>query len=394
LTEPGETSFTRLAFAGSLGAIAAIGSIDAAYGPLLRPISHRFDMSLASAGTVISINFAGALIGVLGALAAFRRAPTRPIAAFAQGGVAAGSLTIAFSRNWPLLALGVFVTGIGFGATDFSLNQLMARTRAHGRAARLTILNAAFGVGAVLGPVAAGVLGSRTLVLGFAIVSVMACAMAVSLAGISVTPPAADPRPERPDRGQAGQARARRHPGVAVAALGYLLYVGCEAGTAGWIPAHLESFRYSPRFATGVTSGFWGAMAVGRILGVPASRTVAAHRMVLAACPLLVITLALTAVPAIAPVCYVAAGLAAAPIFPIGLDWLAAAFPRDGPATSWALIGSFAGGIVGPAAVAAVVSAIGLHAVPAVLSSLAAAAALAFVGLRSTVTRREAQTAP
>jgi MFS transporter, FHS family, glucose/mannose:H+ symporter len=124
--------------------------------------------------------------------------------------------------------------------------------------------------------------------------------------------------------------------------------VSCEAGTAGWIPAHLESFRYSPQLATGVTSGLWGAMAAGRILAVPASRTVAARRTVLAACPLLAITLALTAVPAIAPVCYVAAGLAAAPIFPIGLDWLAAAFPRDGPATSRALIGSFAGGIVGP----------------------------------------------
>ena len=88
------------------------------------------------------------------------------------------------------------------------------------------------------------------------------------------------------------------------------------------------------------------------------------------------------------------AGLAAAPIFPIGLDWLAAAFPRDGPATSWALIGSFAGGIAGPAAVAGVVWLIGVPAVPAVLSSLAAATTLAFVGLRSKVVRLEAQTVP
>jgi MFS transporter, FHS family, glucose/mannose:H+ symporter len=391
LTGPGETSFTRLAFAGSLGAFVLIGAIDSVYGPLLRPLSHRFGVSLAFAGTVISINFTGALLGVLCALAAFRRAPTRPIPAFAQAAVAAGCLTIAASRNWPLLTVGVFITGFGFGATDFSLNQLMTRTRARGRGARLTILNAAFGAGAVLGPVCVNVLGARTLVLGFAIASVMACAMSVSLTGISSTGPAADPHPERPDR---DRARARRHPGVAVAALGYLLYVGCEAGTAGWIPAHLESFRYSPQFATGVTSGFWGAMAVGRILAAPASRTVAAHRMVLAACSLLAIALALAAIPAIAPGCYVAAGLAAAPIFPIGLDWLAAAFPRDGPATSWALIGSFAGGIAGPAAVAVVVAVIGLPAVPAVLSSLAAATTLAFFGLRSKVVHFETQTAP
>jgi MFS transporter, FHS family, glucose/mannose:H+ symporter len=415
LTEPGETSFTRLALAGSLGAFVLIGAIDSVYGPLLHPLSHRFGVSLAFAGTIISVNFTGALIGVLCALAAFRRAPTRPIATFAQAAVAAGCLTIAASRNWPLLAVGVFITGIGFGATDFSLNQLMTRTRARGRAVRLTIVNSAFGAGAVLGPVCANVLGSRTLVLGFAVASVFACAMSVSLTGISTAPPAADPQPDRPDPGDLGdrgnwgsrvdrggrvdrgdrrQARARRHPGLAVAALGYLLYVGCEAGTAGWIPAHLESFRYSAPFATGVTSGFWGAMAVGRILAAPASRAVAAHRMVLAACSLLAITLALTAVPAIAPVCYVAAGLAAAPIFPIGLDWLAATFPRDGPATSWALIGSFAGGIAGPAAVAAVVWLIGVPAVPAVLSSLAAATTLAFAGLRSKVVHLETQTAP
>jgi MFS family permease len=212
LTEPGETSFTRLAFAGSLGAFMLIGAIDAAYGPLLRLISQRFAVSLAFAGTVISVNFAGALIGVLCALAVFRRAPTRPIATFAQVAIAAGCLTVAFSRNWPVLTLGVFITGIGFGATDFSLNQLMARTRPRGRAARLTILNAAFGAGAVLGPVFTGLLGGQTLVLGFAIASVIACTMSVSLIGISTTAPAADPRPERPDRGQAGPGATRARP--------------------------------------------------------------------------------------------------------------------------------------------------------------------------------------
>jgi MFS transporter, FHS family, glucose/mannose:H+ symporter len=381
LTEPGEASFTRLAFTGSLGAFVLIGALDSVYGPLLHPISHRFGVPLAVAGTVISINFAGALLGVLSALAASRRAPTRPIATFAQAAVGAGCLTIAVSRGWPVFAAGVFVAGIGFGATDFSLNHLMARTRARGRAARLAILNAAFGVGAVLAPICVGVLGGRILVPGFAIASVIACAMAVGLTGVSATAgPAgmAGARPAPADRGQAG---VRRHTGVAVAALGYLLYVGCEAGTAGWIPAHLEALGHSPKFAAAVTSGFWGAMAIGRIVAVPVSRALAARHMVLASCPLLAVSLALTAVPAFAPVCYVVAGFAAAPIFPIGLDWIAAAFPRGQPATSWALTGSFAGGIIGPAVVSAAVSLTGVHAVPAVLSSLAGATTLTFFAL-------------
>jgi MFS transporter, FHS family, glucose/mannose:H+ symporter len=388
LTEREETSFTRLAFAAALGAFVLIGAIDAAYGPLLRPITQRFAVSLPVAGTVISINFAGALTGVLGALASFRRAPRRPIATFALAVLGLGCLTVAAARSWPVLTVGVFLTGAGFGGTDFSLNQLVARTRARGRAARLTILNAAFGAGAVLGPVSVNALGARTLSVGFAVAAAGAFAMAAGVLGISAAAPPDEPRDEV---GEPPQRReARRHAAVAVVALAYLLYVGCEAGVAGWIPAHLEALGYSPHFATAVTSGFWGAMTLGRLLAVPLSRVAAAYRIVLAACALLTLALALTTVPAIAPACYVAAGFAAAPIFPIGLDWVAAAFSRYRAATSWALTGSFAGGIAGPAVVAGVVSVAGLHAIPAVLSTLAGATFLAFVSVR----RERARAAP
>jgi MFS transporter, FHS family, glucose/mannose:H+ symporter len=393
VTEPEETSFSRLAFVAALGAFVLVGSIDAVYGPLLHPISQRFGVSLPVAGTVISISFAGALTGVLCVLAAFRRTPTRPIATFAIATVAAGSLVIAAARAWPVLTIGVFLTGAGFGATDFSLNHLMARTRAHGRAARLTILNAAFGAGAVLGPAVVSVIGGRTLILGFGVVAVGACAAAVGLLGISTTAPPsptadsepiADTTPERRDEPEHRPRTAtglRRYRGVAVVALAYLLYVSAETGVAGWIPAHLEAFRYSARFATAVTSGFWGAMTVGRLLAAPATRVFPAHRIVLAACPVLALALALTAVPAVAPACYVVAGFAAAPIFPMGLDWIAATFTGYRAATSWALTSSFAGGIMGPAVVAAVVSVAGLYAVPAVLSSLAVATCLAFLAI-------------
>ena len=152
---------------------------------------------------------------------------------------------------------------------------------------------------------------------------------------------------------------------VVLVALAFLLYVGCEASVAGWIPAHLVALGYPSRLATAVTSGFWAAMVVGRLVTVPLSRAVAASRIVLAACPLLTLALALTAVRTIAPACYVAAGFIAAPIWPIGLDWVVAKFPGYRSATSWALTAAFAGGIAGPAIVAGVVSIAGLHAVPA-----------------------------
>jgi MFS transporter, FHS family, glucose/mannose:H+ symporter len=394
---PDEASFTPVAFAAALGAFLLIGAIDAAYGPLLRPVTQRFGVSLPVAGTLISINFAGALTGVLCALASFRRATRRPVPAFTLSALCVGCLTIAAARTWPLLTAGVFLTGAGFGGTDFSLNQLVARTRARGRAARLAVLNAAFGAGAVAGPAAVNEFGGRVLTVGFAVAAAGAFVTAAGVLGIKAeaavpAAPAADPAgikaeaPAAPAAGAASVRRTaprdrRRYAGVAMVALAYLLYVGCESGVAGWIPAHLEALSYSARFAAAVTSGFWGAMAVGRLVVVPVSRAVSAHRIVLAACLLLTLALALTTVRAIAPACYVVAGFAAAPIFPIGLDWVVAAFSGYSPATSWALTGSFAGGVVGPAVVAGVVSVAGVHAVPAVLTAFAAATSVTFLAV-------------
>ena len=422
MTEPGETSFTRAAFAAALGALALAGAISASYGPLLRPVTDRFGVSLPVAGTLISINFAGGLAGTLGALAGFTRAPRRPIATFALGVLGLGCLSIAAARAWPTLAIGVFLTGVGFGATDFSLNQSGARSGA-GRAVRLTLLNAAFGTGAVLGPAIVGWLGLRALTVGFALAACWAWAMAAGVLGITTAPPphggSGDGAADRPepaahdaagsaDGGAAGGAEGAGGAGsdaegaggadgdadgprwrragrpsrvVVLVALAFLLYVGCEASVAGWIPAHLVALGYPSRLATAVTSGFWAAMVVGRLVTVPLSRAVAASRIVLAACPLLTLALALTAVRTIAPACYVAAGFIAAPIWPIGLDWVVAKFPGYRSATSWALTAAFAGGIAGPATVAGVVSIAGLHAVPAVLAAFAGATTLGFLAI-------------
>jgi len=382
LTEPGEASFTRVAFAAALGALTLAGAISASYGPLLRPVTDRFAVSLPVAGTLISINFAGGLVGTLSALAGFTRAPRRPIATFALGVLGLGCLSIAAARAWPTLAIGVFLTGIGFGATDFSLNQMAARSGA-GRAVRLTLLNAAFGTGAVLGPAIVGWLGLRALTVGFAAAAGWAWVMAGGVLGITTAVPATGGAPDaRRDADRPGRRRARRPSWVVVlVAFAFLLYVACEASVAGWIPAHLVALGYRSRLATAVTSGFWAAMVIGRLVTVPLSRAVAASRIVLAACPLLTLALALAVVRPIAPGCYVAAGFIAAPIWPIGLDWVVATFPGHRSATSWALTSAFAGGIAGPAAVAGVVSIAGVHAVPAVLTAFAGATTVAFLAI-------------
>ena len=301
----------------------------------------------------------------------------------------------------------MFLTGVGFGATDFSLNQSGARSGA-GRAVRLTLLNAAFGTGAVLGPAIVGWLGLRALTVGFALAACWAWAMAAGVLGITTAPPArggsgagaATGRTLRRTTQPVTRTEARRVPGVQTATR-----TGRGGAARAAIPgrgpgrARLPAVcrvrgqrrgvdscapcgaRLSVAPGDGGDIGVLGGDGRRPLVTVPLSRAVAASRIVLAACPLLTLALALTAVRTIAPACYVAAGFIAAPIWPIGLDWVVAKFPGYRSATSWALTAAFAGGIAGPAIVAGVVSIAGLHAVPAVLAAFAGATTLAFLAI-------------
>jgi len=93
-----------------------------------------------------------------------------------------------------------------------------------------------------------------------------------------------------------------------------------------------------------------------------------------------------------APVAYIAAGAAFAPIFPTGLAWLAKLLPGDAAATSWLFPGTTVGGALIPAGIGLVIAEIGVGFAPLVLSALALATflAFAFAGLVSRRTPAEA----
>ncbi len=369
--------FSAVSFASALAAFVLIGAIGAGYGPLLRTVSERFGVSVPEAGTLISIHFCGALAGVAALLAVRLRVPGRLTATAGLGVLAAGCLVIASARAWPQLAAGALGTGLGFGVTDFGMNDLVARTRRGGRAGRLTALNAAFGAGAVAGPVLVALLGSAALPAGFAGAAVIAGTAALGMRGLRA--PACRP-PRVAARDVARDRAARRCLRIAAPfGLAYLCYVGCESGIAGWIPAYLSGLGRSAHLASATTSAFWGALTAGRLCLIPLSWAVPPRRIVLAAALALLVCVGLTAIPAIAPAAFAATGLAAAPIFPAGLAWAAGSSPCGRRSVAWALTWSMAGGVAGPGAVAAVTAATSVDAVPAVLAVLAAAAGTGFL---------------
>jgi len=94
-------------------------------------------------------------------------------------------------------------------------------------------------------------------------------------------------------------------------------------------------------------------------------------------------------IPAVAPVAYVLAGLAIAPIFPTGIVWLAKLRPGDARATSWLFPASMLGGAVVPGGISAVIGRFGIGLTPFVLATVA----LACLGSFSLAAGRSSRTA-
>jgi len=386
VSKASEVSFSRSALVTAMGVFLLIGAIDAAYGPLLRIISLRFGVSLPTAGTVLSVYFAGALVGVLSALAVLRRVSGRTVLIGALVALALGCAGVAASRAWPAFLGFVLLTGTGFGTLDFTLNRLLAATESRRRMARLNTVNAAFGAGAVAGPFIVSALKAGTLTLGFAAAAALACVLAAGQRGVHAPQPrdAGGPRPALAIR--RSWRMTSEHGTLARIGLAYLCYVGAEAGTAGWIVAHLSALGYSARLSTSVTSAFWLALTIGRLCVAPLGNLVRLRHIVLLSTALLAVSLALAAIPVIAPAAYVLAGLAAAPIFPVGLAWAAETWPGDHRTASWALTASMLGGVVGPAIIAGAVSATSITIVPAALSVFAALTFVTLLSLRGAST--------
>src|ERR1039458_4500984 len=144
-----EVSFRPFAFASSTTIFILIGATSSLYGPLLISFSHKFHISLPEAGLVLSIHFVGALFGVPLGWLAVKRFPGKAALTGALLLMAAGATGVALFHSWSMFLVCVFIVGLGFGVLDFSLNTLMARTAFKGRAHRMSLSNAGYGVGAV-----------------------------------------------------------------------------------------------------------------------------------------------------------------------------------------------------------------------------------------------------
>jgi len=366
--------FSRPAAVASCVGFVLIGMLQALYGPAVPGLRAEFGLSPTGAGLGLSLHFTGGVAGVLAFNAIHSRISNRALLAASYGLMAAGGAGFALAPNWPLALLAAFLGGLGFGGIDYGLNQLFATGFGDRSTAMLNVLNAHFGIGAVLGPAVVAWLGPDRYAYAFGACAVLA-AVLIPLGSSGVRTLPVEPSDEK-GSGSLGLPRIL----VGFLAL-YILNVAVEAGVGGWEPTHLETVGYSATVAASATSVYWLMMTAGRFLVVPITLKCSPERILTICAAGMTFCLLLARVKGVAPVAYAGVGLFIAPVFPTGLPWLNRALPQARRAGAWVIAASMIGGVAAPPLLGAGIEASGIHAVPWLLSGLSAASLAATVWL-------------
>lgn len=150
-TTPATPVFSPVAVVASCVGFVLIGVVQALYGPSIPAFRDEFGLSPSAAGLGLSAHFAGGVVGVLLIDRLYVRLGNRRVLGSSYILMAVGAAGFALAPNWPLALAAALLTGLGFGGIDYGLNQLFAVGFGDRSTAMLNILNAHFGIGAILG---------------------------------------------------------------------------------------------------------------------------------------------------------------------------------------------------------------------------------------------------
>ena len=383
-----EVTFRPLAFSNATATFVLFGATSSLFGPLLISFSRRFDLSLPSAGTVLSVFFVGALLGVPLGWLGVKRYRGNVVLSAMMILMAVGAFGASLSSHWISFLVSVFVIGLSFGGVDFSLNTLLMRTAIAHRAHRLSLANAGYGVGSVVGPVLIILVRPHNFPLLFAGLASTAVFLSLFNRGISAPPLHLASR-----RRELAAMKSQRRPILVTFIAAYILYVAAETSSAGWIAPQLHRLGYSQSVASVVTAGFWAGLAIGRVVGGPLSKRLSDKILVLAGLGLAIALSATAVSTTAAPYAYPILGLVVASVYPMGLIWYTVLCPHDSDGLALLIFFMMAGGVIGPGVESFAVSQWGIRAVPLVVAGFATldlavfASALRFRPLRPLAVR-------
>lgn len=380
-------SYRRLATAAAFASLFAYAIVLIITQSLNNQVKARYDTSFSQLGWLAPALMGGFFIAVLLGGHYSDRIGKLPILTLGCMSMAAGSLIFGIAPSFEVAAAGMLVMGIGGGFSEGTASALVTDLyTGPRRASMMNLAQAAFGVGAILVPLATGSLLNRGLDWRIAYYGTAAICFATGLLAIT----AIMKRVERPVgvHGEGGWARVLRDPVVLMLSVAIMLYVGGELGQSNWLAVYFRrELHASAPLAAKSLAALWLGILVGRVAGSRVVRHVSEYALlccssvlgILAVCGLL-----LAHSPTAGLLAAFAVGLFFGPVWPTIVSRAGAAYPtQTGLVTAIVIsLGSIGGGLF-PRLIGGAADAFGIRAALWMCPFLLFLALLIFLILRS-----------
>lgn len=273
-------------------------------------------------------------------------------------------LAVPLASDLAQLAALFALLGVAGGVLDVGGNTLLVWSRGSSVGPLMNALHLCFGIGALVTPLLVGATTSGGRDATGAFVVMAAVAASVGVWSLTRTAP---PVPSRSGGGGSAHTPALL---LAVVSFFFLLYVGVEAGFAGWVFTYAEEVELGGTGAAAwLTAAFWIAFTLGRVAAIGVARRVNPAPILATACSLAVaaaVVLVLAGGQGVAVwLGTVLFGLGVAPQYATMLTYAEAHLPITGAATAWFVGASSIGGLLLPWLIGQMIDAQGAAAMPA-----------------------------
>ena len=243
-----------------------LGLTTGSLGPTLPALATQTGVRLNTISYLFMARSLGCVVGSRGGKL-FDRLPGNSVLGATLALMAGIMALIPLMSGFWLLVTAMLVLGAAESSLDIGANILLVRTQRGRVGPQLNALHSFFGVGALLSPIGLAAIiasGYAGIDLYFAL-SLMLLPIAVWVWRL---PGPAPKTPATKTEKIKGSGRL-----VFLIALFLFLYVGAEVGFGGWIFTYATVLKISTAtVAAYLTSGFWAALTLGRILAVPIAR--------------------------------------------------------------------------------------------------------------------------
>ena len=342
-----------------------LGLSSAITGPTLPALAAQTHTGLAGMGLVFLAGAIGYTIGTFVSGRVFDRLHGHPIMGLAEMFVAVMLFLVPFTPWFRVLLVIVVCQGFACGFINTGANILLVWTHGDKVSPFMNGLHFSFGLGAFLSPLlvaqvininsgyrlAYWILSAFTLLVGLRMLTLKGSPQPTHVKNQETVRPASGPIP---------------YPLLVSAMLFLFFYVGAEITFGGWIYTYAVTLNLaSVAGAAYLTSAFWLAFTIGRLISIPAATRFKPRQVILAASLSCLAILALGIVfsgsSSALWLMAIGLGFCMAPIWPTGFTLAGQSMVLTGNLAAIILLGDSFGGMVLPTLVGKVIEGSSAH---------------------------------